>query len=95
MIKQIVTSQMGSWRWQKAYRIAEYAPRVTCDGRVILRSISRSGKYSWPQLRRAGWISALGSNVGSLHNKRPQIAIVDDYGNLVGAKHNGMYSDAI
>jgi hypothetical protein len=93
MIQAIVTSQKGSWRWQDAYRVSSYQPRVTRDGRVILRSQYRSGKYSWPQLRRVAFFD-LPAVVGSLHNARPQITVVDDFGALVGVWHNNQFSAA-
>ena len=52
---RITTSQQGSWRWQNAYRISHYqATERGTDGAIIWRSVSRSGKYSEPQLRSYG-----------------------------------------
>jgi len=49
-IQRIVTDQKRSWRWQDAYVIATYRPHVTRDGRTVWESVSRSGRYSRPQL---------------------------------------------
>ncbi len=89
MIERIVTSEKGSWKWQNAYRIAHYRPIVTRDGRVVLRSCGRGGKYSWPQLR-GNDLTKYG--VGSLHNQRPDIAVVDDYGTLIGVWVDDQFS---
>ena len=52
--ESIVSSEQGSWKWQNAYRISTYQAHLTPDGRVLWRSIHRSGKYSFPQLFRSG-----------------------------------------
>lgn len=63
---RIVSSERGSWRWQDAYRIAIYAPTQLKDGRIVWQSQGRSCKYSWPQLKRLGYVGSL--RVGSAHN---------------------------
>lgn len=69
--QRIVTSQRGSWRWQKAYRIATYAPSIGRDGVIRWWSIGRSAKYSLPQLVRNG---SWGMQHGSLHRKALGVA---------------------
>lgn len=93
MIQSIVTSAKGAWQYQDAFRVAQYAPYITRDGRVLLRSVGRSAKYSWPQLRREGFTASI-TSIGSLHNARPQAAVIDDYGNLIGAYHDGNFAHA-
>ncbi len=51
---RIVTSAMGSWKWQPAFRIATYEARAGKDGVLRWWSTGRSSKYSAPQLRRYG-----------------------------------------
>ncbi len=82
-IQAIVTKPRGSWIWQDAYGISTYEPYVTKTGRVLLRSVSQSSKYSWPQLRHR----AKNLPQGSLHNVPPTTYVVDDYGNLVAATY--------
>ena len=63
---RVVSVPRGSWRWQNAYTISHYQPYRTRDGRWIWRSIGRQrGKWSAPQLRRAG----ISLDHGSLHNR--------------------------
>ena len=49
----IVTAQRGSWRWQDAYKVAEYRAREN-DGYLVWYPVRHSGKMSMPQLRAAG-----------------------------------------
>ncbi len=63
--KRIVTAPRGSWKWQDAYRVAEYRPRKCKNGRIVWESFSRSGKYSLPQLSKSEYADL---PRGSLHN---------------------------
>ncbi|MFA5234470.1 MAG: hypothetical protein WC390_08740 [Sulfurimonas sp.] len=63
--RRVVTEQMGSWKWQNAYRVATYKAHLAQNGRVLWVSVSHSPKYSRPQLKRKGWDSI---DSGSLHN---------------------------
>ena len=65
--QRIVTSEMGSWKWQNAYRIATYEARAGVDGVLRWWSVGRSGKYSDPQLRRYGYSDRL--MWGGIHRK--------------------------
>ena len=58
----IVTTPQGSWRWQKAFRVASYeaAERIG-DGVVVWRSVEQGRKRSINQL-------PAGLPAGSLHN---------------------------
>lgn len=88
MIEAIVSRARGSWKYQDAFGISCYIPKVTKDGRIILRCSSSKGKYSAPQLKRLA-LNNLPS--GSLHNQRllPGQYVVNDYGDLVLAKFAG------
>jgi len=71
--KAIITCQRGSWRWQNAYSIAYYAPRIRrCHqaGRststMVWALAGASRKLSMPQIRRMG----LGDlPLGGMHNQ--------------------------
>jgi hypothetical protein len=57
---RIVTERRGSWRYQDAYRIAHYRPRIrrkTAHGKstMVWMTVGHSRKYSMPQLRRMGY----------------------------------------
>ena len=59
--KAIITCQRGSWRWQNAYSIAYYAPRIRrCHqaGRststMVWTLVGSTRKLSMPQIRRMG-----------------------------------------
>lgn len=66
--KRIVTSCMGSWQWQQAYRISTYGFRLGKNGKVLWESVSTSGKMSLPQLERLGLTKSL--KFGSMHNRQ-------------------------
>lgn len=65
--QRIVTAPMGAWKWQAAYRVATYAARPDQSGIIRWWSASWSGKYSEPQLRRAGLWDQLPH--GSIHRR--------------------------
>lgn len=65
--ERIVTSQMGSWKWQDAYRIATYEAAAGKDGKLRWWSVGRSGKWSQPQLKKQGYWDSI--PYGSLHRK--------------------------
>ena len=64
--QRIVTSEMGSWKWQNAYRIATYEALAGVDGVLRWWSVGRSCKYSAPQLRRYGHADLMR---GGIHRK--------------------------
>lgn len=64
--ESIVSSCMGSWKWQNAYRVATYHPRLAKNGKVVWESVACSGKMSEPQLIRNGW--KYSDFLGSFHN---------------------------
>lgn len=66
LTKRIVTSAKGSWRWQDAYRISTYEARVLKNGKTCWVSVSTTGKFSIPQLKRHGYSDL---QHGSLHHK--------------------------
>lgn len=79
-LQRIVTERRGSWKWQDAYRIATYAPRLRANGAgYVWQSLYRGPKFAKTRANGARWL-ALRS--GSLHNK-PARAVVDDFGTLV------------
>jgi len=65
-IQRIVTVERGSWRWQDAFAISTYEPRVTRAGRVVWSLVAKTGKLSMPQVRRLGYDHL---PKGSLHNR--------------------------
>lgn len=67
-VSSIISSAQGSWKYQRAYRIADYVVTALDDGRVVFCSVGMSGKYSEPQLRRYG-LSELVKLRGGLHYK--------------------------
>lgn len=47
------TMPKGSWKWQDAYGVGRYQPRLTRDGRWIWVKVGQYiGKSSLPQIRR-------------------------------------------
>ena len=59
--KAIITCQRGSWRWQNAYSIAYYAPRIRrcyqagrSTSTMVWALVGGSKKLSMPQIRRMG-----------------------------------------
>lgn len=64
---RIVTQERGSWRWQNAYRIAEYVPHFCRAGHWVWR-LNRylTKKSSMPQLLRMGYE---GTPMGGLHHQ--------------------------
>lgn len=65
--QSIVSDCMGSWKWQNAYRVVTYRPRLAKNGRVVWESVTCSGKMSKPQLIRNGW--EYSDFMGSFHNR--------------------------
>ena len=66
--ESIVTACMGSWKWQNAYRVATYRPRLAKNGKVVWESVGQSNKMSQPQLIRNGW--EYSDFMGSFHNSQ-------------------------
>ena len=64
--RRVVTSQMGSWKWQAAYRVTWYKAHLAQNGKVVWRSIGIGRKYSEPQLKRLGLWDLVH---GGLHNR--------------------------
>ena len=68
MEKQSIVSEcMGSWKWQNAYCVATYRPRLAKNAKVVWESVGRSDKMSQPQLIRNGW--EYSDFMGSFHNQ--------------------------
>lgn len=69
---RIVSHQMGSWKWQAAWRVVRYfMKRRKRDGWPIWYSARQvCGKSSMPQLRRFGLADL---PKGSLHNAVVQV----------------------
>lgn len=65
-VHAIVTRQRGSWKYQDAYGVSTYAPKLTKRGVWVWAAVGSHGKYSWPQLRRNG-LSSL--PLGSKHHR--------------------------
>lgn len=73
--RRIITCPRGSWRWQDAFRVAEYAPRQTKDGRWVWENVGYlTQKASAPQLRR--WTSYGDLPHGGLHNRPVDAALL-------------------
>lgn len=56
-VHAIVTRQRGSWKYQDAYGVSTYAPKLTKRGKWVWEQVGTHGKYSWPQLRRNGLVT--------------------------------------
>lgn len=77
---RVVTERRGSWRWQDAYRIATYEPRLRARGAgYIWVSVYRGPKFAKTRANRDRYHDL---RSGSLHHK-PARAVVDDFGTLL------------
>lgn len=52
---RIVSRARGSWKWQDAFGLSFYEPKVLRNGKTVWVSVSSYGKFSAPQLRRLGY----------------------------------------
>ncbi len=79
-VQRVVTERRGSWKWQDAYRIATYTPRLRASGAgYVWVSVYRGPKFAKTLANQDRYCDL---RSGSLHH-RPARAVVDNFGTLV------------
>lgn len=82
-VKKVTTRCKGSWKYQDAFGISEYVPKLNRRGAYFWRSVryERNKKEKFAATRAtAGLFLSYGQ--GSLHNRPARVGGVDDFGNL-------------